>query len=76
MRYDHRAARVEIAVVRARVVYTGKTAVIRGVGRHRGKTVRFTATVRDVGKRDVFRITLSDGYRRGGAVARGFVQVR
>jgi extracellular elastinolytic metalloproteinase len=53
------------------------TAVVRGLGTSKGRTLRFTLTVVDRGARgDVVRISLANGYARGGKVLKGGLKIR
>jgi hypothetical protein len=60
------------------VRFRGRTATLRGVGLVNGKRVRYVMVVvdRGTGRRDTFRIRLSNGYERHGRLVFGNVLVR
>jgi hypothetical protein len=78
LRYNDRRARVRVDTRRfASVTVRGKTAVLVGTGRSKGRRTRFVLRIvdRGRGRRDAVRMTMR-GYRRAAPLALGNVVVR
>jgi PKD repeat protein len=76
--YTDRRRHVAFRSTTATVRYAGRTATIRGKGVFGGKRVRYTAVVHDggAGRRDTFRLRLSNGFASSARLVYGNVTVR